>query len=400
MKILQICNKPPLPPVDGGCMAMHSITEALMLGHMTVQVLAMETDKHPFRPEKLPPGYLQKTNTEVVYINTKVNPAKAFINLFQDTSYNVDRFISKDFERKLSDLLEQESYDIIHLESIYVTPYIPLIREKTNAPIVLRAHNVESLVWERRTAVEKNNLKKFWFGILTEKLKHYEEDIIRKVDAIVPITSYDADVFELWLRKKGTPILVLPYAMKLPERKKELQPIHKSVFHIGAMDWLPNINGVKWLVREVWPKVITQVPDATLHLAGKGLKKDDPAYSGTNIVVHGEVEDSVEFMQQHQVMAVPLFSGGGMKIKMIEGMATGKAIVTTPIGIEGIHFIPGVHGQLATNEDQFAEAIIRYFRNPGMMTDYSLNAYFLASDEHEIKHASQRLCEFYYSLLL
>ena len=80
MKVLQVCNKPPVPTVDGGCLAMHSMTEAFLHAHVSLQVLAMETDKHPFVPEKMPPGYLKATNIEVVYVNTKINPVKAFIN--------------------------------------------------------------------------------------------------------------------------------------------------------------------------------------------------------------------------------------------------------------------------------------------------------------------------------
>jgi glycosyltransferase involved in cell wall biosynthesis len=399
MKVLQVCNKPPVPTVDGGCLAMHSMTEAFLHAHVSLQVLALETDKHPFVPEKMPPGYLKATNIEVVYVNTKINPVKAFINLFQESSYITDRFYSAEFEAKLIQLLEEESYDIVQLEGLYLTPYIDAIREKSTARIVLRAHNIESQLWERRTALVKNPLLRFWFGVLTEKLKHYEEDVIRKVDAIIPISEYDADTFHIWLRKKDIPIFTVPYCMTLPDKDETIKPTHRTVFHIGSMDWEPNIKGVKWFIKEVWPKVLDLVPDAQLHLAGRKMKKNDPEYCGDQITVHGEVEDALQFMQSFQVMIAPLFSGGGMKVKLIEGMATGKGIVTTPIGAEGIHMVHLKHAQITDNADDFANAVVRYFRNPGMLTDCSSNAVYLAQEEHDIKKSSQRIVDFYYSLI-
>jgi hypothetical protein len=97
MRVLQICLKPPLPEVDGGCKAMHAITKGLLDNDVEVKVLTISTDKHPFSPEKMTTDYLERTKIEHSYIDTRVNFFDAFFNLFSSKSYNLDRFYNKDF---------------------------------------------------------------------------------------------------------------------------------------------------------------------------------------------------------------------------------------------------------------------------------------------------------------
>ena len=124
MKILQLCNKPPLPAVDGGTLAMHAVTQGFMEcgNDVNVRVLAIETEKHPFQEEKLTEEYKRETGIETVFVDTGVKFLPAFFNLFSSASYNVERFYSKEFDTKLEDILKKENFDIIHLESIFVAP--------------------------------------------------------------------------------------------------------------------------------------------------------------------------------------------------------------------------------------------------------------------------------------
>jgi len=163
MRILQICPKPPLPAVDGGALAMHAVTEGLLQAGMSVKVLAIATEKHPFLPDKISAEYKSATGIETVFIDTGVKYIPAFLNLFSSSSYNVNRFYSVEFANKLKSVLEKETFDIIQLESLFVAPYLYMIRQFSKAKVVLRAHNVESKLWERRAEQENQSLKKRWF---------------------------------------------------------------------------------------------------------------------------------------------------------------------------------------------------------------------------------------------
>ncbi|RZK52344.1 MAG: glycosyltransferase [Hymenobacter sp.] len=121
-----------------------------------------------------------------------------------------------------------------------------------------------------------------------------------------------------------------------PDPTRRPQP--RSLFMLGSLNWLPNLEGVEWFLREVWPQAHRELPELTLHIAGTA----PPAHLTSrpqgqdNVFVHGFVESAADFMQAYELMLVPLLSGGGMRIKIVEGMALGKAILSTTIGAEGI----------------------------------------------------------------
>lgn len=376
---------------------MQSMTEGLLATGNEVRVLAIETDKHPFRPEKISAELKSRTGIEAVYVDTRVKIFSALLHLFKSSSYNIDRFDSPGFEAKLNEVLEKETFDVIILESPYMGPYLETLRRKSKAKIVLRAHNVESALWKRRTESEDNLLKSLWFANLTKKILRYEKELIRKVDAIVPITTDDASAFVQLLDGLKKPIHVFPYCVRLPEGTKE-NPQPNTVFHLGSMDWMPNIEGVNWLVKKVWPEVLAKIPHAELHLGGKQLRKGDPRFSGRNVTIHGEVENASEFLSRYAVMAVPLHSGGGMRIKMVEGMALEKAIVTTTLGAEGTGVQHERHVLIADDSETFARAICRLLEDPNVGARLGKNAGAYAKAEFELVAASKKLTEFYASL--
>ena len=126
MKILQLCNKPPYPPIDGGTIAMNSITQGLMAEKCSVKVLSVCSDKHPVKKELLTEDYLEKTQFESVYVNLNVKVLDASVALLTGESYNVKRYESQEFAKKLASILKSETFDIVHVESIFLTPYLHL----------------------------------------------------------------------------------------------------------------------------------------------------------------------------------------------------------------------------------------------------------------------------------
>ena len=195
MKVLQICNKPPFPPVDGGCVAMNAITSGLLANGHKVKVLAVSTQKHPFLEKQIPAEYFKRTGLETVYIDTSLNVGKGFVNLFSKGSYNVERFYSKAFEAKLEGILKAENYDVVQFESIFVAPYFETAKRFSQAKTVLRAHNVEHLIWERMATQTSNPLKKWYLRFLAKRLKEYEMNVVKSFDGIATITSEDKSYF-------------------------------------------------------------------------------------------------------------------------------------------------------------------------------------------------------------
>ena len=294
MRILQICNKPPFPAVDGGAIAMNNVTQGLINKGCSVHVLTITTPKHNINIDELPKSYVEKTNFQSVYIDTSIKLKDAFLNLFSNRSYNIDRFISVNFSNKLSETLKKNEFDIIIIESLFATPYINTIKELSKGKIVLRAHNVEHRIWERISVNTKNLLKKKYIDLLAKRLKSYEISIFKQLDAICAMTEVDVESFkQLGFKKK---ISSVPTGYILDDAKVPHQEVDElSVFHLASMDWLPNTEGVDWVIKNVWTKVNSTVAESKLYLAGREMPQRYYDLNIKSIETVGPVKSAKEF---------------------------------------------------------------------------------------------------------
>lgn len=395
MRVLQLCNKPPSGS-DGGALAISAVTAGLLDAGNEVTVLAIETAKHPLTEKQFRAGGNKTVDVKAVFVDTRVKTLPALGNFFNSRSYNIDRFYSAAFEAALAETLQQQPFDIIHLESLYMTPYLEVIRKHSKAPVVLRAHNVEYLLWQRQAEVAGSALKKNYFRFLASRLEQYEKTAIQKVDGIACITPEDETLFRKLA--PAVPVCCIPYALPLPE-KTAAAPKTNTVFHIGAMDWQPNIDGVNWLLDNVWPLVIAKQPDAELHLAGRNMDERWQAKKTTGVFFHGEVPDATVFMNDYSILAVPLLSGGGMRVKVAEAMALGKAIVSTATGAEGIAATNGTHLQLADTPAAFADQLLELLQHPEKAMMLGEAARHFAAENFGRTRITGKLLDFYSRLL-
>jgi glycosyltransferase involved in cell wall biosynthesis len=380
MKVLQIALKPPFPEVDGGCKAIHSITQGLLDHGIPVKLLTISTEKHPFQKEKIPIDYLEKTQIEHVFVDTKVTALGAFKNLFSSNSYNIERFYSKEFEDLIVKTLLENSYTIVLLESVFLASYIQAIRTNIQSKIVCRTHNVEHDIWFLNASKEKG-LKKRYLTYLAKKLKKAEIRSLLEVDGIASITKKDEKRF----KKLGVniPMETIPYGINSADYKNHNPLAGNKVFHIGSMDWAPNQIGIKWLLEKIWKNVANQHKDAELNLAGRGM----PAWLKTDKTQHinsiGEVESAIDFINSNHIMVVPLLTGSGMRIKIIEGMVLGKLVITTAIGASGINYTDKKNIVIANTPKAFSNAINYYLDHPEEQLQIGAAARQLIKSEYD-----------------
>ena len=397
LKVLVICNKSPWPPREGGPMAMNNLIEGLIDAGHKVKVLAFNTNKYTTNPEDIPLAYREKTGIELVYIDLSIKIIPALFNLFSTKSYHVERFISKDFEKQLVEVLQANEFDIVQIELLYMSPYLDTIRKHSKAKIVLRAHNIEHLIWERLEESEKNPLKKQYLKHLVKTLKRYEFNILDQYDGIVPITKKDAAFFA---KNSEVPVMPVSFGIETegssPEDK---QPVENALYHIGAMNWLPNEEGIKWFLTEVWPTVHGELPDLKLYLAGREMPVWLSRLDLKNVIVVGEVPDARDFIRSKAISIAPLLSGSGIRIKIIESMAMGKPVIATSIGAEGIEYTNGKNIMIANTPDDFSKAVKKLYENPVLRRQIGQNAEILIDNEHNTAKIIQRLVSFYRKIL-
>ncbi|MBP7848966.1 MAG: glycosyltransferase [Lentimicrobiaceae bacterium] len=397
MRILLICNKSPYPSNEGGPMAMDAIIRGLLAAGHDITVLAASSHKHPAASDDIPDIIKDKLLFHSAPVDLHIRPFPALVCLLKGRSYHAARFLSGAFLSKLTILLKNNNYDIIQLESVFMGVYLPLIRQQVQVPVVLRAHNIEHQIWERLTLQEGNKIKRWYLGKLAQSLKKFEFQIVKSIDAIAAITEEDAG----WFRQHtAAPVSVIPYSIEIPEDIENVPPIASStVCHIGSMNWWPNIDGIRWLLKEVWPRVIRQEPQAQLFLAGKHMPDDLKTDEKSGVYVLGEVDDATAFLDQHAILVIPLHAGSGMRIKMVEGMLRRRAIVATSIAAEGIPAIDGEHYLRADTPEDFSKAILTFIKNPDFQTRIGGNAQLLVRKYFDRHRLSGILVDLYASLM-
>ena len=376
---------------------MNMLIEGLIDAGEKVKVLAVNTNKYSVDPKNIPTDYRDKTGIELVYIDLSIKPIPAFANLFSTKSYHVERFISNDFDKKLIEVLNSTTFDIVQIETLYMSPYIETIRRNSRAKIVLRAHNIEHLIWERITESTRNPLKKAYLNHLSKTLKNYEKGILNDYDGIVPISEKDAGFF-----KKISDTAVMPISFGINPKSLEVsnnKPVENALFHIGSMNWIPNEEGIRWFLDEAWPLISEENPTLKVYLAGREMPQWLSKLKIPNVEVVGEVPDAQEFIQSKSISIAPLFSGSGIRIKIIESMAMGKAVISTKIGAEGIHYTDGKNILIANTAEEFSKAATFLYKNPAKSKEIGENARKLILEKHNNEKIIQNLISFYREIL-
>jgi glycosyltransferase involved in cell wall biosynthesis len=397
MNILQICNKSPYPPKEGGPIAMYNLAEGLIDAGHKVTVLAINTPKYFVDINGLPEDYRNCTSFSAVYIDTSLRFLGAFINLFSSGSYHVERFDSQAMHQRIAEILQEKKFDVIQLETIYIGPYIETIRRYSNARIVLRAHNIEHLIWQRIAKTTKNPLKRMYLSYLADKLRKYETSLFRRVDGIACISDIDAQFIKgVW---STVPVETIPFGMKVPEKMSAQEYFGDlTFFHLGSMDWMPNQEGIRWFLDCCMPLLAKEFPNNRIRLAGRNMPAWVYDYTYSNLEIVGEVDDALAFIGKQHVMFVPLFSGSGVRIKIIEGMAMGKAIISTIIGAEGIEYKDGENILIANTPEQFVEKFRFCINHLYQCKLIGANASKLIYERHNLVKTTLRLTDFYDTL--
>ena len=397
MKILQIHNKVPYPPKDGGSIAVYNLSTGFAEAGHQVDILALNTKKHYVDLNSTKNKIHKNIEIMAVRINTDINIRQALINLFfSKIPYNAERFINNSFKIELQYLLKNNKYDIIQIEGLYMMPYIKIIRKFSEAKVAFRAHNIEHEIWEQTLKQEKSSIKKIYIKNLTKRMKKFELSFLNTYDYLIPITQRDAETFNEIGNNKD--IHVCPTGVDSSLYKPEKRTFEGiKLFHLGSLDWAPNQEGLIWFLENIWAQISTKYKDLTFSIAGRNapdwLIKLFKKYSNINYL--GEIEDAISFMQNHNVMIVPLLSGSGMRIKIIEGMASGNIILSTSKGAEGINGENGKDFLIANTIDEIIQQISDICDKKISLKEISFNAQQFILDNFDNFAISKSLLNFY-----
>lgn len=385
MRILQVCPRVPWPPLDGGRVAMLQLTRSLPRVGVQVDVLALNQAKF----------HVDSPDFETVDIDTSDHVRAALRMRRLHAPLLVARFHSSRFEELLRERVPQ--YDVIHLEGQFLLSYVPAIRDSTRAPIVLRAQNVEFRIWET-LAAQATGVRRFALQQIARSLRKWETAHLDDCDALVPISAEDYRDF----RALGAtrPSMVLPCGIDTSEPLPQADVDRHRLYFIGSMLYRPNQEAVRWLADEVWPRVIALKPRARLTVAGSDFPETLRAQLATRgIEVAADVPDIRAFAAPFRALLAPLFSGSGMRIKVLEAMALGKPVIATPLGAGGIDVTHGENILIANDTDAIARHVVDVIQDDALAERIGSAARALVLDRYDADALARQLLAFYERLV-
>ncbi len=291
-------------------------------------------------------------------------------------SYQIQRFFSA---RMFQALLERcrQPVDLIHFDGLPMAWYGVALQQvlgEACPPWIYRGHNAEYRILEQqaRNAV-RPAWQRWYYRLLAAQTRRFEQAIIARAPAVATVSDTDTQVLSQLVsslsessESAATIRTVRPGFDVAPHlhRASVAQPRTHLGF-LGSLEWEPNIEGLEWFVHHVWPRIRRTIPEARLTIAGRAPGERVYALqSAEGVEVKGPVESASEFLQSVDVVIAPVLSGSGIRMKLLEGMANGCAIVTTSSGAEGLPLVSGHHVIIADDPADYAQSCVMLVQDP------------------------------------
>jgi sugar transferase (PEP-CTERM/EpsH1 system associated) len=281
--------------------------------------------------------------------------------LFSPLPVAVSRYASERMRAAIRTLTARQRFDSIVCDFLFPSPNFPDLSR-----CVLFQHNVESVIWKRYVENAANPLRRRYFQLQARRMLDYEGRVCRAVRKVIAVSDADADAMRRLYGVHDVAPVATGVDFDYFARPASPKRMADLVF-LGSMDWMPNIDGAAWFVREVLPLIRRVYPECSLAIVGrrparalKHLAREDP-----RILVTGTVPDVRPWLFGALVSVVPLRIGGGTRLKIYEAMAAEVPVVSTAVGAEGLDVRGGEDILIADSPAEFAARCVRLLANPG-----------------------------------
>jgi glycosyltransferase involved in cell wall biosynthesis len=372
--VLQLTPQLPYPPEQGTSLRNYNILRGLVQRYY-VTLMSFVTEP----PSADASDHLSECREVITVPVPDRSTATRLMRMFTDRRPDMaHRLKSVDFNRQLAGLLKSSGgraratnvgYDIVQIEGLEMSFAVEIVRANSpQAKIIFDDHNAEYELQRRASTADTTSLGRIpaalYSRIQATRLRDYERRICNDVDHVVAVSDNDGRLLqELGLQ---TPVSVIPNSIDVQQYMvaEETSERYDLVF-VGKMDYRPNVDAVLWFASEVWPTLKKSRPDITWSIVGKNpharldLLKDQ-----AGIKITGRVERVQPYLFGSRVCIMPFRIGGGTRLKLIEAMASGRAIVSTSVGSEGFQLQSGKQLVIADEPAGFAAAVLALLGDP------------------------------------
>jgi len=317
-------------------------------------------------------------------------PRVVALRALRGVPYLAGKWDSRRLRKALRRELADTAVDVVYVDRLGMAQYLPDVEiERPSCRIVLDQHNVESDFF-KQFADKQKGVKRLVAQAEVRASVKFEKAALEAAHAVVAISTEDATHFDTLA---GIHAYVVP--MVLPfERKERPRPATPNLCYVGNLRWHPNVAGLDWFCRDVWPKIRARVPDATFEIAGVGLKTDasgkprvPDAWKVPGVTTVGFLEELEPLYQRSLAMLAPVFGGSGVRVKMLEGFRAGMPVVTTPDGAFGLPLSDGNEALVAADPDGFADRVEKLVKDESLRQRIREGGYTYLETYHSLRVA-------------
>ncbi len=384
MKVLVVSTQFPYPPRSGFETRVYQLCLQLAKAHeVTLLSYASAEDRVDVAAlaEQFPVRIVEREPTSVAR-----KRATQLRSLASPLPFACREVKSQPMQSAIDELCSSERFDVIQLESVLLTQY-----EMPAGPaVILDEHNVEYDLFRRLSQGERSIPRRAYNGIEHARVRRFEQAAWNRVDGCLVASGRELAIVRE--HAPGTAAVAVPNGVDLEYFQPSERPVdlQTAVFN-GVLEYRPNLDAALYLVEEIWPLVVEDCPHARLTLVGRGPLAALRRLSRPGVVVAGEVPDVRPHLERAAVVAVPIRMGGGTRLKVVEGLALGKAIVSTTVGCEGIAVADGTDLLIADDARGFADRIIDLFTSETLRRSLGINGRALVEREYSWELAGERI---------
>lgn len=405
MRILLLTGQLPYPPQAGGALRTFGLIDGLHKAGHTIDLITF-TERDQPDPAGTP---LTELCDQIVTVPTPIRTmGKRLRDLLLSSVADLSqRFYSSQFVEALKAQFARDHYDVVQMESLEMTTYLPVIRAGCpDAKVIYDSFNAEydlqHLIY-RTDRVDLSRLPGAIYSFMQwRRLTRYERSICQQVDRVIAVSDADAEAFRKLL--PGLNPDVVPNGIFAEEYTHAPQTFDlgaTALLFTGTMDYRPNVDAVLWFANRILPEIRKVLPETRLFVVGnKPHGKLNSLRQRPDVEITGYVQDVLPFLHGAAVYVAPLRMGSGTRFKLLQAMASSRAAVSTRIGAQGLNISSGREMLLADDADSFARAVVSLLRDPGQRSQIGQAAARLVCDQYDWSVIVPRLLKVYQEMQL
>lgn len=320
----------------------------------------------------------------------------AIKSLFTKDPMSVNCVKSAEMRKTIRQLSSEIHFDIVHFDTIGLATYR---NDVGNSARILNHHNIESHLLDRRTEVENNPLKRFYYGLEARKLAQYEAEVCAEFDINFTVSELDKE--RLLEIAPGTKADVIANGVDVDYFMPQDNTIEEgSLIMVSGMNWYPNRDAVIYMQEQIWPLITSAYPNVSWVVVGSSPPQQliDLAETDSRITITGFVDDVRPYIDKAHVYLCPMRDGGGTRLKILDALSMAKPIVATTMAYEGIHVTKDENALFADTPEEFVKQIGRLLENKDLCQQIGSNGRQFVIDNFSWKVIGEKLGNIYHKI--